>query len=200
MREKVILISVIFLSLLSSVLGQAMDGGMIQYSDNFAFSEGIYLSFNEFKMNSPSIREGFERVGSSIYIYSDSAKESLEINPDSVWGYSIENNIYISAEGSFWKVINIGQLSQFTAIVITRFQTVDTFGFPIDRYSKTLSQLFVDFNTGEVKRLNNENLSEYLSQNSVLSTKMKKRLKNEAGLILALKAYNELNPIYFPAP
>lgn len=168
------------------------------YSNNFDFKQGIYLSFNEFKSNSPGLIEEFERRGNNILVFNDSAKKFLAVNPNSVWGYCYDNNVYISAEGGFWKIVNVGQLSQFTAIVITKFQTVDTFGFPIERYSKVLSQLFLDFNTGEVKRLKKENLLPYLEETNILSKKVEKKLKSEEGLIMALKEYNKLNPIYFP--
>lgn len=168
------------------------------YSNNFDFKQGIYLSFNEFKSNSPGLIEEFERRGNNILVFNDSAKKFLAVNPNSVWGYCYDNNVYISAEGGFWKIVNVGQLSQFTAIVITKFQTVDTFGFPIERYSKVLSQLFLDFNTGEVKRLKKENLLPYLEETNILSKKAEKKLKSEEGLIMALKEYNKLNPIYFP--
>ena len=185
-----------FISLVS--LGQAMEEDYTIYSNNFDFKQGIYLSFNEFKSNSPGLIEEFERRGNNILVFNDSAKKFLAVNPNSVWGYCYDNNVYISAEGGFWKIVNVGQLSQFTAIVITKFQTVDTFGFPIERYSKVLSQLFLDFNTGEVKRLKKENLLPYLEETNILSKKVEKKLKSEEGLIMALKEYNKLNPIYFP--
>ncbi len=185
-----------FISLVS--LGQAMEEDYAIYSNNFDFKQGIYLSFNEFKSNSPGLIEEFERRGNNILVFNDSAKKFLAVNPNSVWGYCYDNNVYISAEGGFWKIVNVGQLSQFTAIVITKFQTVDTFGFPIERYSKVLSQLFLDFNTGEVKRLKKENLLPYLEETNILSKKVEKKLKSEEGLIMALKEYNKLNPIYFP--
>ena len=185
-----------FISLVS--LGQAMEEDYTIYSNNFDFKQGIYLSFNEFKSNSPGLIEEFERRGNNILVFNDSAKKFLAVNPNSVWGYCYDNNVYISTEGGFWKIVNVGQLSQFTAIVITKFQTVDTFGFPIERYSKVLSQLFLDFNTGEVKRLKKENLLPYLEETNILSKKVEKKLKSEEGLIMALKEYNKLNPIYFP--
>lgn len=179
---------------------QAIEEDLVQYSANYQFVEGIYLNFDEFKNNKPSIIKDYKNEGSAIKVYNDSAKRYLPIDPLLIWGYSDGKNIYVSIENGFWKIVNIGQLSQFTAVVITKYQTIDTFGFPVERFAKSLSQLFIDFNTGDLKRLNKENLEEYLSQNSNLTTKLKKRLKNETGLIIALKAYNELYPIYFPRP
>ena len=122
----------------------------------------------------------------------------LFVNPDLVWGYSDGKNIYISQEGAFWKLINIGKLSHFTAIVISRFPTVDAFGFPVDRYSKTLNQLFFDFSDGLVKILNKENLMPYLENEAIDAKRLKRKLNRDEGLILALKSINQVQPIYFP--
>jgi hypothetical protein len=189
----------LFLIICPRLFGQAMDEDLIQFTDNYRFEEGVYLSFNEFKINKPSVKT-FKVKGNSIQLFNDSIKEYLPMNPDSVWAYSDSKNVYVSKEGQFWKIINLGKLCHFTAITLTKFQTVDTFGFPIERYSRTINHYFFDIGLGEVVLLNEENLDVYLKDNLVLNKKFKKKIKKEIGLIVALKSYNELNPIYFPLP
>ena len=197
MLKKILFIFCAFLIVIA-LKAQANEQDMKEYYPGFSFVKGIYMSFDEFKNNNPTYKIEFQKRGENIYIYDDSLKKDVAVNPNKVWGYSDGSNIYISQEEAFWKLITIGKLNQFTAIVITRFSTVDAFGFPIDRYSKMLSQLFFDFQDGEVKRLEKSNLKPYLEAEPLLYNKIKKKLKNDAGLVLAIKSINQLYPIYFP--
>ena len=170
-----------------------------QYYLGFPFQEGIYLSFNEFKTNQPSYQRYFEKRGSNLYLESDSSKEMILIDPRKVWGYSKAGNIYISQEDAYWRIINIGALSQFTSIILKSFRTVDNFGFPIEHQTKSLEQLFLDFNSGELYELTAENLQPFVDREPLLANRFKKMKRMRArDLILVLKAYNELYPIYFP--
>lgn len=186
------------LALVPNLSAQAIEDNMRRYEAGFQFEKGIYLSFEAFVKNDPELKVPFERSGSAIKIYNDSAEKMMYVNPDLVWGYSDGKHIYIAQDGAFWKIINLGKLSHFTAIVISRFPTVDAFGFPVDRYSKSLNHLFFDFADGKIKFLNRENLMPYLENEAIDSKKLKRNLKKEEGLILALKAINKVQPIYFP--
>lgn len=176
------------------------DDGLAQYQQGFPFVAGIYTDFEEFKNNQPKIQAEFERRGSELWVFDDSLADFVLVNPNLVWGYSQAGNVYISQEEAFWRLINIGALSQYTAIAITTFQTVDNFGFPITRQSKSMRQLFFDFNTGKTYLLNQENLQAFIDQDPLLAERYKKLRKKDKQLIMALKAYNELHPIYFPLP
>lgn len=169
------------------------------YYPGFPFQEGIYLSFEEFKLNDPSFKTDFERRGADLFVYNDSLEKMISIDPAKVWGYSQVGNIYISSNDSYWRVISIGRLSHFSAIAISVFRTVDSFGFPIEQETKSMQQLFLDMETGKTYILSAENLMPYIDEEPLLKERFRnmKRIKDRE-LILVLKAYNELNPIYFP--
>ena len=114
------------------------------YYLGFPFQEGIYLSFEEFRLNKPAFKTDFERRGADVYIYNDSLEKMTLIDPQKVWGYSQAGNIYVSSNDSYWRIINIGRLAQFSAIAISVFRTVDSFGFPIEQETKRMEQLFLD--------------------------------------------------------
>lgn len=185
----------------SQVIAQVIEEEtLIQYYEGFPFQEGIYTSFNDFVNNEPRITRTFEKRGSQLYLYNDSLKDFEKVNPERVWGYSQAGNVYISQEGAYWRIINMGALAQFSAIVITTVQSVDNFGFPITQRSKSMQQLFLDFNSGEIYELSAKNLKPYFEKDPILKERFSKLKKREKDLILALKAYNELYPIYLPLP
>lgn len=169
------------------------------YQLGFPFNEGIYGSFEEFKNNKPTILERFEKRGSNLWAWEDSSKSMIVVDPEKIWGYSQAGNVYVSFEDAFWRIINVGQLSQFTAIMIKTFQSVDAFGFPVENQTKSISQLFLDMNDGSIYELTKKNLSHYLEAEPQLENRIKKikRVKGK-DLVLILKAYNQLHPLYFP--
>lgn len=169
------------------------------YQFGFEFNKGIYKSLDEFRNNAPSITSAISVKSSNLSVWEDSSQSMVLVDPDKVWGYAQAGNVYISHEGHFWRIINIGQLCQFTAIIIKNFQTIDSFGFPIMHQTKSIEQVFMDVQNGEILELNAKNLSPYIEAEPQLDKRFKnlRRIK-PYDLILALKAYNELNPLYIP--
>ena len=177
----------------------AQDQDSVTYDVNFVFEEGIYLSFQEYKNNRPVLTNPMKRQESSVF-YEDSTNSWLEIDPKKVWGYSYGGNIYISIDDQFWKCINIGKLTQFNSISVSQYYSMSPYGFGgTTVQSKNLEQSFLDMNDGEIKKLNYKNLKPYIEEEPMLSRYIRnnKRAKHKE-LILVLKAYNELNPLYFP--
>jgi len=170
-----------------------------QYYPDFPFKDGIYRSFEEFKLNNPSIQAEIRGRGSELQVWSDSSQKMIEVAPQKVWGYAQSGNIYIAVDEAFWKVIKIGSLAQFSAIVVSRFTTTDPFGFPVENYTKSMKSMFLDMNEGKIYELNAQNLEPFLKNEPMLYEQFeKKRRVKDKDLILMLNAYNELNPVYFP--
>ncbi|MEQ8625947.1 MAG: hypothetical protein RJQ00_00955 [Vicingaceae bacterium] len=169
------------------------------YYPGFPFQEGIYTSFEDFKLNDPAVKTDFERRGADLYAYNDSLRKMILIDPEKIWGYSQVGNIYISSNDSYWRIINIGRLAQYSAITISVFRTIDSFGFSVEQQTKSMQQLFLDMETGKSYILSAENLMPFIDEQPLLKERFRnmKRIKDRE-LILVLKAYNELNPIYFP--
>lgn len=177
----------------------AQEGQLMTYVSDFPFQEGIYTSYEQFQTNAPQIQNHFERKGSSLYVYDDSLDQMVLVNPDKVWGYSQSGNIYIAYDEAYWRILNIGALSHFSAIVISTFQTIDAFGFPVEQRSKSLKQLFFDFESGKIYPLSYQSLAPFIENEPILDQRFKKiKRKRDRELIVVLKAYNELHPIQFP--
>ena len=169
------------------------------YQLGFNFQEGVYTSFEEFKINKPSLQQKLDKQGANLLIWDDSTQSMVVVNPKKIWGYSHAGNVYVSYEDNYWRIINIGQLSQFSAVIIKTFNTIDAFGFPVENQTKSMSPLFLDMIDGAVYELTFKNLSHYMESDPLLNKQFKKnkRIKTKE-LVLALKAYNQLHPLYFP--
>ncbi len=191
------LLLVVFTGSLSAQLSDSLS--YENYYPGFPFQEGIYLSFEEFQLNNPSIQTEIEKDASNLYAWNDSLERMILIDPNKIWGYSKVGNVYISSNDSYWRIINFGALSQFSAIAISIFRTIDSFGFPMEQETKNMRRLFLDFGNGEQYILSSENLMRYIESEPLLKERFKKmkRIK-EKELVMVLRAYNQLKPIYFP--
>lgn len=181
------------------LFGQTEDQVKETYYLGFDFQEGVYENIEEFVDNDPAYKRKLEKVDSDLYIEDDSSGELILVDPDKVWGFCLADNIYISYDDAYWRMINIGTLSHFSAILVSSFQTVDAFGFPVTQYSKSLQHLFVDVRDGEVYALTDEQLQPFMKEEPILEYRYeRKKRRKMSDLIQALKDYNEFFPLEIP--
>lgn len=157
-------------------------------------SEGIFQSYHDYLDRRPKETKLVKR-GSNIFYLDDSAKKELRLDPEKVWGYSINNNVYISYEDGFWKLINQGKLNHFSAIVIRYYQSYDSFGFMVNRATQVMTHLFFDRDNGRVLTLEKDNFKNYFEEDPKLEKYYKKLNGNKTDkMILVLRAYNDRHP------
>ncbi|MEJ7738217.1 MAG: hypothetical protein WKF97_12385 [Chitinophagaceae bacterium] len=116
-----------------------------------SLKKGVYLSFEEFKNNNPSITE-FEikrgKLGDALYIRSDDGKWVVS---RSVWGYSEENKAFIKSGDNYYQLHRIGNAYYFNGSrEITRYDYYKSRGSKETRYINLLSPLKLDIETGNV--------------------------------------------------
>ena len=128
------LLKIIFLiSLLLSAIpytglnGQDKDG-MVKFTPEFKFNDGIYINFDQVKLNSPipkaklltsidyNDREFFKKVleGEKIYFY-DNIGVRQEVPKSNIWGYSRNGVLYIQIQENFNRVTFVGSICHFVA-------------------------------------------------------------------------------------
>ena len=121
----------IFPGVRSSVDGQAQEG-MVKYTPDFRFKDGIYLNFDQVKENNPipkakiltstdyNDREFFKKILKSdkIYFY-DAMGVRQEIPTNSIWGYSRNGVLYIQVQEEFNRITFVGSICHFVADVVT---------------------------------------------------------------------------------
>ncbi|MCJ7447403.1 MAG: hypothetical protein MUO72_06920 [Bacteroidales bacterium] len=112
---------------LFSVKGQDREG-MAKFTPDFRFRDGIYLNFDQVKLNSPipkaklltstdyNDREFFQKLFESgkIYFY-DNMGIRQEIEKNSIWGYARNGILYIQIQENFNRITFIGSICHFVA-------------------------------------------------------------------------------------
>ena len=116
---------------ISRLFGQEKDG-MVKYTPDFRFNDGIYINFDQVKINSPipkaklltsidyNDREFFKKIleGDKIYFY-DNMGIRQEIPKNTIWGYSRNGAIYIQVQDNFNRITFVGNICHFVADVTT---------------------------------------------------------------------------------
>jgi len=106
--------------------------GMVKYTPDFKFIDGIYLDFEMVKMNSPipkaklltsvdyNDREFFKKILAldKIYFY-DALGVRQEIDKSNIWGYSRNGVLYIQVQENFNRITFVGNICHFVADITT---------------------------------------------------------------------------------
>jgi hypothetical protein len=207
----------IFFFLLNALQAQRKT---VEYSRDFSFREGVYLSLTDFKNNNPipSSRIVFSTnrgdrdflkyvLNKKVVTYIDSTGKQQEIESEKIWGYSSNDMLYIKYGVNYNRVAVVGSLCHFIATT----QTVAPFRnpYPYNRYDPTINQVqyiyttnqhILDFETGVVQEFNVLSMETLLKRDEVLYNEfvsLSKRKKKESVFIF-LRKYNDRHPIYFP--
>jgi hypothetical protein len=116
---------------LSRLFGQEKDG-MVKYTPDFRFNDGIYINFDQVKINSPipkaklltsidyNDREFFKKIleGDKIYFY-DNMGIRQEIPKNTIWGYSRNGVLYVQVQDNFNRITFVGSICHFVADITT---------------------------------------------------------------------------------
>jgi hypothetical protein len=113
------------------VFGQDKEG-MVKYTPEFRFTDGIYLNFDQVKMNSPipkaklltsvdyNDREFFKKIleMDKIYFY-DNMGIRQEVAKNSIWGYTRNGVLYVQIQEGFNRITFVGSICHFVADITT---------------------------------------------------------------------------------
>jgi hypothetical protein len=106
--------------------------GMVKYTPEFRFKDGIYLNFDQVKLNSPipkaklltsidyNDREFFKKIleMDKIYFY-DNMGVRQEIAKNTIWGYSRNGVLYVQIQANFNRITFVGSICHFVADITT---------------------------------------------------------------------------------
>jgi hypothetical protein len=129
---------IIFLAVAVSLFGSSFNingqqkEGMVKYTPDFRFKDGIYLTFDQVRLNNPipkaklltstdyNDREFYDKLfkADKIYYY-DEMGIRKEIDKGSVWGYSRNGILYIQVQETFNRITFVGNICHFVADVTT---------------------------------------------------------------------------------
>ena len=106
--------------------------GMVKYTPEFRFKDGIYLNFDQVKLNNPipkaklltsidyNDREFFKKILEidKIYFY-DNMGVRQEIAKNTIWGYSRNGVLYVQIQANFNRITFVGSICHFVADITT---------------------------------------------------------------------------------
>lgn len=187
---------------------------MVKYTPEFKFRDGLYLNFEMVKTNHPVPMDwivtdynDFNTFGSKIsnqihpeegeriIFYDDNGVETSILAKD-VWGYALNDRLYIMLGSRFQEILIQGAISLFIASHTTSDPVMGYYSIATIKNKKYL----LDFESNELRGYNYEVLEELLKKDSELYTEytsLPKRQKKRM-MYTFIRRYNEKHPLYFP--
>ncbi|MCW3078071.1 MAG: hypothetical protein JWO32_2680 [Bacteroidetes bacterium] len=187
------------------------------YSETSNLNEGIYLTYSDFRNNSPILKEQIEtninhdqldffgKVIDQLKFTCIKDGARMSIDARTVWGFYQNRTLYVNYKEVFYRVPVFGSICYLVAVV-----EVPTyypgyygpgFGGPVGSTGKTkeIREFIINFYDGIVEELNLERVELLLSRDESLYKEFKslKRKKRKAQISRFIKKYNELHPVYF---
>ncbi len=126
-----VVLAVVILSFPDMLNGQEGQS-MVKYTPDFRFRDGIYLNFDQVRLNEPvpkakiltsadyNDKEFFKDLfeNDKIYFY-DNMGLRQEVDKNNIWGYSRNGILYIQLQGNFNRITFVGSICHFVADVIS---------------------------------------------------------------------------------
>ncbi len=201
----------------------AQSTGMVAYSYEYTFSDGVYLSFLQLKNNKPLPVESVVIDAQSspyetVFEYLDNAKSLKyyneygnlsEVAIKDIWGYCKNGKPYVYYRGAFRLIPFVGSISHFVATVTVYYDTnqspyyYDPYFYnsnPGHYYSNEVQQLIVDMNSGNIMSFDENNVALLIEGDLELSDEfnsLSKRKKRKM-LFYYIRLYNERQPLMLP--
>ncbi len=191
----------------------------IPFSKDFILYEGLYLNYQEFRVNWPISKDKIitsinkdqldfysKLIEEEFIVYKERDGNITKIKSDRVWGYCQNNTIFINLDKNFFRIPIFGAISNFigTIEVASVSQNYNIFmNAPINSTqsrTREIRQFILEFYSGEITLFSSEKIEELLQRDEViykefmaLSKKKRKELSTKY-----IRMYNEKHLIYFP--
>lgn len=185
----------------------------IAYSRDYEFTEGFFLAVDQFKNNDPILKSSVisgipknqldfmkQLVEQKNIVFTDSKGVEQKIETLTVWGYCQNRSVYINFNKQFNKLIVIGTLCHFTAMVATSIGFRDPMGYGagLNNTVDELRQYVFDTKTNKVFDFNVKNMEMLLKNDTILYDQfmaLKKREKPDV-IFVYLRKFNEKHPLF----
>lgn len=225
MKAKSYLIVFLLFFITESVYAQtdSIPEGCVKYTHSFKFKDGIYLNFQQVKLNDPLQKsqivtnidynsfDFYEKLFESkqISLYDNlGVKKDIKIN--GIWGFSDKGILYINLNDEFNRIPVLGTISHFIAnktyieydpYSYSPYNRYNSYYYSDSRTTKTvLMQYILDFESGKIYDFNYKSVELLISVDEELYeefVKLSKRKKKKLKF-LYIRKYNKKHPVYFP--
>ena len=206
--------------------GLQAQSGQQWVSKNFHFAEGIFLSHNSFRNNSPDL--SWEEVEVSSFTNPQTFITQIEyvrlktggktVSPDSIWAISIEGIPYVRLSRDWIpkELATFAPLKLRGKICYFEFSRMDTVqvlikvynpanGLPfrealVDREEEVRESMILDFESGRIAEFNRQNLLAWIQDDAFLTQAVLELPEEEleAKLFRSLLIYVDRNKVYIP--
>jgi len=130
MRRGVFILTITILAI--NLLGQDTEREMVEFTPDFRFNDGIFLTFEQVRNNNPiskakiltsadyNARDFFKQVfeNDEIYFY-DVMGIRQEVSKEDIWAYSRNGILYVQIQGGFNRITYVGNICHFVADIKT---------------------------------------------------------------------------------
>ncbi len=183
----------------------------VRYSGGFVFHDGIYLNFQAFRNNAPSIpmealttAQG-QRVAdlastNGKLLYPDSTGTPTRLDLDRTWGFCDNGVVYVRAGNGFSRIGLMGTLAHL--VFDATYQNFDPYMFNGGSSYTVEEQRFLNMETGLFLPVTAGGIDQAISGDAILkedfdALSRKQRNKPET-VFLFMRRYNDRHPLYFP--
>jgi hypothetical protein len=189
----------------------------ILISNPGVFTEGFYLTYEDFRKNKPVTREHivtginkeqldfFGKVAEQPkFSFSRNGIPSTAI-PAKCWGYFQNNTLYVNYKETFYKVPVFGSICYLVALVEIPVTYPGYYypgmgmGMGTTTRAKEMREFVMNFYDGKMEEMNLDKLDLLLSRDEVLYKEWKslKRRKQKELTSRFIKRFNEAHPVYY---
>lgn len=188
----------------------------LMYNENTILTEGIYLSYSDFRANHPIIKEEIESnlnkeqldffgkvIDEHKFTYTRNGIKN-KVDAKKVWGFYQNKTLYVNYKEVFYRVPVFGSICYLVALVEVPTYFPGPYGpgyGAVGSRAKTkeIREFIINFYDGIVEELNFEKVELLLSRDEALYKEFKalKRGKRKSQISRFIKMYNEKHPVYF---
>lgn len=187
---------------------QAQDS--VRYSSGYLFRDGVYLDFQAFRNNAPSIPKAMVttaqgqpasdlRTGDRLY-RPDSTGQRVPLDLDRTWGFCNGGVVYVRAGNDFSRIGLMGSLAHL--VYDATYRNFDPYMVNGGSTYTVEEQRFLDMATGAFLPVSAAGIQPVLARDGVLQEAFdalpKKERKRDGTIYLFMRRYNDRHPLYFP--
>lgn len=208
--------SVLFLTLNVLFLSAQNSSDYVVYDKNYKFNEGLFLTFDQVKTNSPipvsNIYTDLDKTAYDFFdvlllqdevVIIDDQGNQKTLESSNIWGYSSNGKLFINWEQRASLIPIIGSIAHFVGVhVYTEYPySDDPFSYQTQPVQKTeTKQYLLDFETGEVYNFNFRDIDPLFAKDTELYDEWSNlsNRKKKKTMFVYVRKYNDRNPLMLP--
>ena len=197
--------------LFSTAVYAQQAGDSVRYTGGYEFNDGIYLNFQAFRNNTPSIpfaalttaqgqRVTDLRSTNGKLFYPDSTGQQVRLDLDRTWGFCDKGVVYVRAGNDFSRIGLMGSLAHL--VFDATYRNFDPYMMGGSSSYTVEEQRFLDMATGAFLPVSASGIQPVLARDAILKEEFealsKKERKKPETIFLFMRRYNDRHPLYFP--